>query len=143
MSSCVLVTGGAGFIGSHTCLVLLEKGYELVILDNFENSSPEALKRVCELTGSHKIELVEGDVRNQTDVDLALKKAGQCVGVIHFAGKRRADRRDGLERRIGAGDRGRRRAAWGGRGRLVLFGPLRVAHALYARETRDTQAPAF
>ena len=86
MSSCVLVTGGAGFIGSHTCLVLLEKGYELVILDNFENSSPEALKRVCELTGSHKIELVEGDVRNQTDVDLALKKAGQCDGVIHFAG---------------------------------------------------------
>ena len=51
MSNCVLVTGGAGFIGSHTSLVLLEKGYELVVLDNFENSSPEALKRVCELTG--------------------------------------------------------------------------------------------
>lgn len=86
MNRCVLVTGGAGFIGSHTSLVLLEKGYELVVLDNFENSSREALKRVCELTGSDKIELVEGDVRNQKDVDLALKKAGQCDGVIHFAG---------------------------------------------------------
>ena len=41
----VLITGGAGFIGSHTALVLLEQGYELVVLDNFDNSSPEALKR--------------------------------------------------------------------------------------------------
>ena len=43
MGSRVLVTGGAGFIGSHTCLVLLEAGYDLLILDNFSNSSPEAL----------------------------------------------------------------------------------------------------
>ena len=42
----VLITGGAGFIGSHTCLVLLEQGHELVVLDNFDNSSPEALRRV-------------------------------------------------------------------------------------------------
>ncbi len=42
----VLITGGAGFIGSHTALVLLEQGYELVVLDNFDNSSPEALERV-------------------------------------------------------------------------------------------------
>ena len=47
MGSRVLVTGGAGFIGSHTCLVLLEAGYDLVILDNFSNSSPEALARVA------------------------------------------------------------------------------------------------
>ena len=47
MGSRVLVTGGAGFIGSHTCLVLLEAGYDLLILDNFSNSSPEALARVA------------------------------------------------------------------------------------------------
>ena len=47
----VLITGGAGFIGSHTCLVLLEQGHELVVLDNFDNSSPEALRRVQELAG--------------------------------------------------------------------------------------------
>ena len=47
MGSRVLVTGGAGFIGSHTCLVLLEAGYDLLILDNFSNSSPEALTRVA------------------------------------------------------------------------------------------------
>jgi UDP-glucose 4-epimerase len=44
MTRRVLITGGAGFIGSHTAFVLLEQGYELVVLDNFDNSSPEALK---------------------------------------------------------------------------------------------------
>ncbi|MEL0265467.1 MAG: NAD-dependent epimerase/dehydratase family protein, partial [Synechococcus sp.] len=51
----VLITGGAGFIGSHTCLVLLEQGHELVVLDNFDNSSPEALRRVQELAGSTQL----------------------------------------------------------------------------------------
>ena len=64
----VLITGGAGFIGSHTCLVLLEQGHELVVLDNFDNSSPEALRRVQELTGSTQLTLVEGDVRNASAV---------------------------------------------------------------------------
>ena len=41
----LLITGGAGFIGSHSCLVLLEAGHNLVVLDNFDNSSPESLKR--------------------------------------------------------------------------------------------------
>ena len=60
----VLITGGAGFIGSHTCLVLLEQGHELVVLDNFDNSSPEALRRVQELAGSTQNDLSEGDVRD-------------------------------------------------------------------------------
>ena len=47
----LLITGGAGFIGSHTCLVLLEACHELVVLDNYANSSPEALRRVVERTG--------------------------------------------------------------------------------------------
>ena len=54
----VLITGGAGFIGSHTALVLLEQGYELVVLDNFDNSSPEALMRVKELADSNALELI-------------------------------------------------------------------------------------
>ena len=58
----VLITGGAGFIGSHTCLVLLEQGHELVVLDNFDNSSPEALRRVQELAGSNQLTLVERDM---------------------------------------------------------------------------------
>ena len=60
MARRVLITGGAGFIGSHTALVLLEQGYELVVLDNFDNSSPEALMQVKELAGSSALELVEG-----------------------------------------------------------------------------------
>ena len=47
----VLVTGGAGFIGSHTCVELLQSGYEVVVVDNLYNSSEEALKRVEEITG--------------------------------------------------------------------------------------------
>ena len=47
----VLITGGAGFIGSHTCLVLLNEGHTLLVLDNFGNSSPELMRRVLELAG--------------------------------------------------------------------------------------------
>ena len=47
----VLVTGGAGFIGSHTCVVLLKAGHRLLVVDNFSNSSPVALERVAELAG--------------------------------------------------------------------------------------------
>ena len=84
----VLITGGAGFIGSHTCLVLLEQGHDLVVLDNFDNSSPEALRRVQELTGSSQLTLVEGDVRDPNAVDQAFSTAGSVDGVIHFAGRK-------------------------------------------------------
>ena len=47
----ILVTGGAGYIGSHTCVELLHAGYEVVVVDNFSNSNPESLERVSELTG--------------------------------------------------------------------------------------------
>ena len=82
----VLITGGAGFIGSHTCVVLLEQGNELVVLDNFENSSPEALNRVQELTKSNAINLVEGDVRDPDAVERAFSSGDAITGVIHFAG---------------------------------------------------------
>ena len=64
----LLVTGGAGFIGSHTCVVLLDAGHCLLVLDNFSNSSPVAIKRVRELANvslsSEKLELVRGDIRD-------------------------------------------------------------------------------
>ena len=67
-------------------LVLLEQGHELVVLDNFDNSSPEALRRVQELARSNQLTLVEGDVRDPSAVDQAFSTAGLVDGVIHFAG---------------------------------------------------------
>ena len=88
----LLITGGAGFIGSHSCLVLLEAGHNLVVLDNFDNSSPESLKRVLELAGpsaAGRLQLVEGDIRSAGDLERAFKAApaGQPItAVVHFAG---------------------------------------------------------
>ena len=85
----LLITGGAGFIGSHTCVVLLEAGHELVVLDSFANSSPMALDRVAELTG-HQVQLVEGDVRDASLLNQLFAEtsaSGQSIeAVIHFAG---------------------------------------------------------
>ena len=85
----LLITGGAGFIGSHTCLVLLQADHELVVLDNFVNSSQVALKRVTELAG-RPVQLIEGDVRNAPLIDQLFSEAhasSQPIeAVIHFAG---------------------------------------------------------
>ena len=84
----VLITGGAGFIGSHTCLVLMEAGHRLVMLDSFANSSPESLRRGVELAGpgaADRLEVVEGDIRSATDLERAFSR-GPVDGVIHFAG---------------------------------------------------------
>lgn len=80
----LLVTGGAGYIGSHTCVELLQAGHEVVVFDNFSNSRPEALKRVERITG-RKLTLVEGDIRDQDALEAALCDHG-CKAVIHFAG---------------------------------------------------------
>ena len=94
MGSRVLVTGGAGFIGSHTCLVLLEAGYDLLILDNFSNSSPEALARVAAVANlslnSPRLQIQRGDIRDPITLD-ELFSAAAASGrpfdaVIHFAG---------------------------------------------------------
>ena len=82
----ILITGGAGFIGSHTCLVLLDAGYELVVLDNFDNSSPEALRRVETLATQGALSVVEGDVRESKVLTQAFRCKGPIDGVIHFAG---------------------------------------------------------
>lgn len=58
----ILVTGGAGYIGSHTCVELLNKGYGVVVIDNLVNSNPKALERVEQITGK-KLSFYEADVR--------------------------------------------------------------------------------
>lgn len=67
----ILVTGGAGYIGSHTCIELLSAGYEVVVLDNFSNSSVESLARVQALAA--KNDFVEGDILDQQILDQILK----------------------------------------------------------------------
>lgn len=80
----ILVTGGAGYIGSHTCVELLLAGHEVVVLDNLSNSHPEALRRVQQITG-RKLRFVEGDIRDQATIEATLRQQG-CTAVIHFAG---------------------------------------------------------
>jgi len=80
----ILVTGGAGYIGSHTCVELLRAGHDVVVFDNFSNSHPEALNRVEQITGRKPI-LVQGDIRDQAAIEFALRQY-QCQAVIHFAG---------------------------------------------------------
>ena len=90
----LLITGGAGFIGSHTALVLLEAGHQLVVLDSYANSSPEALRRVAELAGletAARLQVIEGDIRSQHDLERAFAACAALHGkpadaVIHFAG---------------------------------------------------------
>ncbi|OAL81007.1 UDP-glucose 4-epimerase [Acinetobacter sp. SFB] len=80
----ILVTGGAGYIGSHTCVELLNAGHEVVVLDNLCNSSEESLHRVQQLTGKN-LTFVEGDIRDAQTLDTVF--AGhQIDAVIHFAG---------------------------------------------------------
>ena len=80
----ILLTGGAGYIGSHTCVELLNAGHQLVVFDNFSNSHPQALERVQQITGK-TLTLVHGDVRDQGALTAALRQHG-CTAVIHFAG---------------------------------------------------------
>ncbi|MDC7689673.1 UDP-glucose 4-epimerase GalE [Vogesella indigofera] len=79
----ILVTGGAGYIGSHTCLQLLEAGSELVVLDNLSNSKPESLRRVQKLAGK-SLQFVEGDIRDAAVLDAIFRQPIEAV--IHFAG---------------------------------------------------------
>ena len=80
----VLVTGGAGYIGSHTVLLLLEAGRRVLVLDNLSNSSREALERVAAITGK-RAEFVEGDIRDTALLD-RLFQEHEIGSVIHFAG---------------------------------------------------------
>ncbi|OAY59852.1 bifunctional UDP-glucose 4-epimerase and UDP-xylose 4-epimerase 1 isoform X1 [Manihot esculenta] len=84
----ILVTGGAGFIGSHTVVQLLKEGFRVSIIDNLDNSVIEAVDRVRELVGpqlSQKLEFNKGDIRNKDDLE-KLFSGTKFDAVIHFAG---------------------------------------------------------
>ena len=80
----ILVTGGAGFIGSHTCVELLEAGHSIVVVDNFSNSKPEALKRIKKITGKD-FKFYQLDILDLVALDKVFKE-NKIDAVIHFAG---------------------------------------------------------
>ncbi len=80
----ILVTGGAGYIGSHTCVELLQAGHEITVFDNFCNSHPESLERVQRITGK-RLRVIRGDIRDRAALVTALRESG-AQSVIHFAG---------------------------------------------------------
>ena len=92
----LFITGGSGFIGSHTSLYLLEKGYVLFIMDSFVNSSPEAINKISlilkekNIDIKEKIFLIKGDINNQSDIErvfkVSLKLSKKIEAVVHFAG---------------------------------------------------------
>lgn len=81
----ILVTGGAGFIGSHTLIELYRAGHSAVVVDNLYNSDPEALKRVAEIIGVDEIPFVKADIRDREALEevFAAHRFDAC---IHFAG---------------------------------------------------------
>ena len=80
----VLVTGGAGYIGSHTCVELIETGHTPIVVDNLYNSSPKSLERVKEITGV-EVKFYEGDVRDEALLNRIFDE-NEIGAVIHFAG---------------------------------------------------------
>ena len=92
----ILVTGGAGFIGSHTCLLLLEKGYEVVVIDSYVNSKKKAIQRVIDILKSNNkindfnIKAFNGDIRDENILEKIFSESQQIGkpfdAVIHFAG---------------------------------------------------------
>jgi UDP-glucose 4-epimerase len=84
MKQHVFVTGGAGYIGSHTCVELLNAGYGVTVFDNYCNSKPEALNRVERITGK-TLGRIKGDIRDGAALEAALRESA-ATAVIHFAG---------------------------------------------------------
>ncbi|MEP3430498.1 MAG: UDP-glucose 4-epimerase GalE [Roseibium sp.] len=80
----ILITGGAGYIGSHCCISFIEAGHEIVVLDNLSNSNPEALNRVSKIAAQN-VQFAKADIRDEAAVEAILNKH-KCTAVIHFAG---------------------------------------------------------
>ena len=80
----ILVAGGAGYIGSHTCVELLNRGFEVVVVDNLYNSSEVALERVQQITGK-TLKFYKGDLLNREDLEPIFEKE-EIEAVINFAG---------------------------------------------------------
>lgn len=81
----ILVTGGAGYIGSHTCVELLEAGYDVVVVDNLYNASEKSLERVKGITGK-EVTFYQADIRDKEALDEIFDKETDVEAVIHFAG---------------------------------------------------------
>ena len=81
----ILVCGGAGYIGSHTCVELIQSGYDIVVVDNFVNSCPEAIRRVEQITGT-SIPFMEVDLCDAAAVEQVFENYPEIDSVIHFAG---------------------------------------------------------
>ncbi|XCN74163.1 MAG: UDP-glucose 4-epimerase GalE [Candidatus Electrothrix aestuarii] len=81
----ILVTGGAGYIGSHTCLELLESGHDVTVIDNLCNASREGLRRVEKLTGK-KVSFFQVDLLDADALDSVFRQSEDATAVIHFAG---------------------------------------------------------
>lgn len=80
----ILVTGGTGYIGSHTCVELLDAGYDVVVVDNFSNSKPEVLDRITEITGK-KVRFYEVNILDRNGLEQVFSE-NNIDAVIHFAG---------------------------------------------------------
>ncbi len=78
----IFITGGTGYIGSHTCVELLNSGYEVVIYDNLSNSNMRVLEKIKSITAKEPI-FIQGDIR---DEELMTRSMVGCSAVIHFAG---------------------------------------------------------
>ena len=81
----ILVSGGAGYIGSHTCVELIQAGYDIVVADNLSNSSEESLRRVEKITGK-KVPFVKTELCNPHEVEALFANHPGIDAVIHFAG---------------------------------------------------------
>ena len=81
-----LLTGGAGYIGSHTAIELISHGHEVVIFDNLFNSQPEAIRRIEQISG-RSVPFIEADVRDQSALEKVLSQH-HIDSVVHFAGKK-------------------------------------------------------
>ncbi len=80
----ILVSGGAGYIGSHTCVELLEQGFDILVADNYSNSCPEAVKRVQQITG-RSFDFEEINLADEKAVETLFERRPDIEGVIHFA----------------------------------------------------------
>ena len=80
----ILVTGGAGYIGSHTCVELLDAGYDVVVFDNLYNSSPKAVDRIQKITG-RSLKFYKADMLDKPAVEKIFEE-NKIDAVIHFAG---------------------------------------------------------
>ena len=81
----ILVCGGAGYIGSHTCVELIQAGYDIVVADNLYNSSQEALRRVEKIVGK-PVPFVKAELCNEDEVEALFARHPGIDAVIHFAG---------------------------------------------------------